>query len=314
MIPRRRDVATHVAAKRGNGHFSCVKTLVLILLCSPLAVTAGCSNTDASRASISQVEAAPAPTALSARGSGPTNSPTPNAKPDHAPSIKETWPTELPTSERWVPSRAFDKDGYDLSARYPQIDSNDLEARRFNKSIKKKVLGYVQEFKTLADAEQRRKQKAKPRLWGLRLSYVIYYSTPRLISLRLTHMVMEAGQMHPIDYYETINFDLKKGRQLHAKDIFKRGYLKQLSRASRKQLYTFLGLHASWIDRGTEPKVDNFRNWNLVPDGVLLSFEDYQVGPHSFGQPELVLPFTALRGTQQQSVLDKLFASNNAVK
>ena len=278
---------------------------------SALAVSAGCTQTNASRSS---VEAKPAPTAMSAPGSS-IDSSTPNPKPDRATEINPTWPTELSNSERSIKPHTFDTDGYDLYARYPHFDSAEPEVRRFNHWIKRKVLGYVHEFRTLADAEQRRKAKAKPQLWGLRLSYVIYYSTSRLISLRLTHDVMEAGQMHPIDYYETINFDLKSGRQLRAKDVFKRRYLKQLSTYSRKYLTDhYQIINDGWLQGGTEPKLDNFRNWNIVPDGVLLSFEDYQVSSHSFGQPEFVVPFTALEGTVRQNTLEKLFASNKIVK
>lgn len=300
-----------------TGHFSRVRILVLIFVLSALAVSAGCTQTNASRPStspLSTLEAAPAPTAMSAPG-GSSNSPTPNPKPDYATEINQKWPTELSTSERSISPRAFDTDGYDLYARYPQLDSAEPEVRRFNQWIKRKVLGYVHEFRTLANAEQRRKAKAKPQLWGLRLSYVIYYSTPRIISLRLTHEVMEAGQMHPIAYYETINFDLKRGRQLRTKDVFKRGYLKQLSTYSRKYLTDHYEIFdKDWLERGTEPKVYSFQNWNIVPDGVLLSFEDYQVGAHSLGQPEFVVPFTALEDTVRQDTLRKLFASNKAVK
>ena len=28
----------------------------------------------------------------------------------------------------------------------------------------------------------------------------------------------------------------------------------------------------------------------------LISFEDYQVGPHSMGQPKIIVPYTVLRG------------------
>jgi hypothetical protein len=279
---------------------------------SALAVSAGCTQTNASRSSR---EAKPAPTAMSGVSKTPLEIPTPARKPVQATRITQTWPNEPFTSKQATTPRSFEKDGYDLDASYPQLESKELEARRFNKWIKRKVLGYVHEFRTLADAEQRRKAKAKPQLWGLRLYYVIYYSTPRLISLRLTHEVMEAGQMHPIAYYETISFDLQNGRQLRAKDVFKRGYLKQLSTYSRKYLTDHYEIvNDSWLQGGTEPKLDNFRNWNIVPDGVLLSFEDYQVSSHSFGQPEFVVPFTALKTAVRQNTLDKLFASNKAVK
>jgi hypothetical protein len=300
--------------KTTTGDFSRVRSVVLCSVLSALAVSAGCTQTNASRPSTSPREVAPAPTAMSAP-SGPRNSPTPNSKPVQATTITQTWPNEPFTSQQATTPRDFEKDGYDLDARYPQLESDEMEARRFNHWIKKKVLGYAHEFLTLADAEQRRKAKAKPQLWGLNLSYVIYYSTPRLISLRLTHEVMEAGQMHPIDYYETINFDLKSGRQLRAKDVFKRGYLKQLSAYSRKYLTDHYEIiNDAWLEGGTEPKLDNFTNWNIVPDGVLLSFEDYQVSSHSFGQPEFVVPFTALKTSVRQNTLDKLFASNKAVK
>jgi uncharacterized protein DUF3298 len=289
--------------KVATGDFNCVRIAVVILISCALVVTAGCTQTNASR---SPLEAKPTAAALAAPG----NSPHPNTKPVHSTRIDKTWANELIASERSIRLHDFEKDGYGLEAKYPQLESDEREVRRFNKWIKKKVLGYVHEFKTLADAEQRRKAKIKPQLWALSLSYDIYYSTPRLVSLRLTHEVMEAGQMHPIAYYETINFDLKRGRQLRAKDVFKRGYLKQLSNYSRKYLVDHYDIpDQRWLDRGTEGKVDNFVNWNIVPEGVLLSFEDYQVSSHSFGQPEFVVPFSALQGTLRQNVLRTLVVS-----
>ena len=148
MIARRPDVAIHVAAKGDDSDAGRMRNLVLIPVWSALVVTAGCTQTSASRW---PSEATPAPTAMSA----PANSPTPNRKPVRTTDVNQTWPNELFTSERFITPRSFDKDGYELDASYPQIDSNELEARRFNTWIKKKVLGYVHEFRTLADAEQR---------------------------------------------------------------------------------------------------------------------------------------------------------------
>jgi hypothetical protein len=68
------------------------------------------------------------------------------------------------------------------------------------------------------------------------------------------------------------------------------------------------------MNEGTRPIADNFISWNIVPEGVLLSFDDYQVGPHSFGRPELVVPFSALRNTVRQDTVKKLLASNKPAK
>ena len=106
----------------------------------------------------------------------------------------------------------------------------------------------------------------------------MYYSDDRLISFRLTHSVMAAGQMHPIAYYETINYDLGKQGALHARDVFGRGYLKVFSAYSRKYLNdTYEVPNDDWFIEGTAPRLRNFGNWNVVPDGILISFEDYQV-------------------------------------
>ena len=201
----------------------------------------------------------------------------------------------------------MDKDGYDLSASYPRLASTRPETRRFNKWIRHKVLGYVHEFRTQADAEQRNRMKVLPQLWGLEVWYSILYANEHFITLRLERVWMQTGQMHPINYHETINYDLQQGRQLRATDIFKRGYLKRFSNYSRKHLRDKYNIiDDEWFDGGTNPNIDNFTNWNLVPDGVLLSFEDYQVGPHSFGQPEFVVPYAALKGTIQRNVLRTL--------
>ena len=122
---------------------------------------------------------------------------------------------------------------------------------------------------------------------------------------------MAAGQMHPINYYETINYDLRNNRKLRRRDVFKRGYLKAFSSYSRKELTEkyALGLDP-WVMEGTLPRQDNFANWNIVPDGILLSFEDYQVSSHSFGQPEFVVPYSVLKKTMLPNTVRRLTEIN----
>jgi uncharacterized protein DUF3298 len=61
---------------------------------------------------------------------------------------------------------------------------------------------------------------------------------------------------------------------------------------------------------GTRPRAENFMNWNIVPEGILISFEDYQVGPHSFGQPEFVVPFSHLKSAVRRDGLRRLLSAN----
>ena len=100
----------------------------------------------------------------------------------------------------------------------------------------------------------------------------------------------------------TINFDLKRGRTLKVRDVFKRPYLKPFSKYSRKHLMDHcVTVNEDLVNGGTIPRPENFPYWNVVPDGILLSFDDYQLGPHSFGQSEFVIPYKVLRSVIRSS-------------
>ncbi len=192
----------------------------------------------------------------------------------------------------------------DISVDCPLImNARTPRTRRFNRWMLRKIRGYVAQFESLeraAEIHDKRKRLKKVEIdESLEILYQVYYSDERLISLRLSHIVMALGQMHPIDYYETINYDLKKGHDLRAAEVFRRGYLKAFSAYSKEELKNKYDLSAEWanewLKRGMRPYEDNFKNWNLVPDGILISFEDYQIGPHAFGQAEMIIPFQQLK-------------------
>ena len=271
------------------------ESIFLLLLSLAIGVS-GCSRRVTQ--SISQVETPHAVTS-------PSPDPTP-AKPLQARPIENSWPKKYTFATKSIAENM----GYELSAKYPQVvPAPTLELRRFNRWIKKRVLGHAARFRRIATAERRDKKRKRPPIEeGLELDFIVYYSDQKLISMRLTHRVMEAGQMHPINYYETINYDLKIGRSLRVHDLFRRGYLRAFSEYSRKYLADTYDLAPDdWMKRGTAPRSYNFPNWNVVPDGILLSFEDYQVNSHSFGQPEFVVPYSVLNRVLNRNSLANRF-------
>lgn len=241
----------------------------------------------------------------------PSVSPSPAiavARLSRAEQIQKEWPSQFRFITQSIEKKHEGNRSYEISVDYPQITGiRTPPTRRFNRWIRRKIHGYVNEFKALeraAEVKDRRNRLPRANISeALGISYRIYYSDDLLISLRLTHSVMALGQMHPIDYYETINYDLKKGRPLRERDVFKRGYLKVCSEYSRKELKEKYELMSSdeWSRDGTAPLPENFKNWNITPDGILISFEDYQIGPHSFGQAELIIPYPTLRPVMKAS-------------
>jgi hypothetical protein len=52
---------------------------------------------------------------------------------------------------------------------------------------------------------------------------------------------------------------------------------------------------AFWPD-GASPADVNYRNWNITPDGLLITFDEYQVAPYAAGPQEIEVPYIALVG------------------
>jgi len=256
-----------------------VKTLLSITL---LIASSACSPQGVASSSDEERPSVPSPTQTAS---------TSNQLKQQASPIDRNWPNKYTFTAISLTTTVA---GAELKAEYPRIKSaTNPKLKTFNRWIRRKILGYVARFKHVTRINNRHGRWIE---MGLDLSYEIFYSDDTLISLRLTHSVMEAGQPHPIDYYETINYDLRRGQQLRIRDVFKRGYLKVFSSYSRKILSeTYEIPNQDWFEKGTAPTVRNFSDWNIVPDGVLISFEDYQVSSHSFGQPELIVPYSKLR-------------------
>ena len=267
----------------------------LALLLIALSALLACGNAPPGTAPLN---AAPSPT--------PETLVEPSRKLTQARRIEERWPSIFKFKTHSISETHEGYCPYEISADYPEALGTRRGVKRFNRWIKRKILADVARFRWLElRAEPRARKKGQKLLTeGLELSFDVYSANRELISLRLTHSVMASGQMHPIAYYETINYDLQKGRPLTANDVFRRGYLNVFSRYSRKFLTDNYEIAINdWLNEGTRPWVVNFENWNLVPAGVLLSFEDYQVNSHSFGQPELIVPYSELHKVIRRSVV-----------
>lgn len=234
-----------------------------------------------------------------------TPSPLPAATPEKLPSAKQVekrWSSEFEFVTQSIKKTHNGIRAYEISVDYPEIKERTSQTVRFNHWMSRKMVTEVKRFVRLersAEAHDRKKKlDPAPISEGLKVWFDLYYAEKRLISLRLTYSVMALGQMHPIDYYETINYDLQRGRVLNQPDVFSKGYLKAFSKYSRTYIHNTFdlsGTNDDWLNKGTEALQKNFPNWNIVPEGILIAFEDYQIGSHSFGQVELIIPYAELK-------------------
>ena len=105
---------------------------------------------------------------------------------------------------------------------------------------------------------------------------------------------------HPNGYYRTFTFDLETGAGLQLSELFAPDvdYLTVLSQKSREALYEQLGENAvsDMLEPGTTPDEDNYQNFYLEGDALVIIFAPYQVGPWAIGTQEVRIPTSELSG------------------
>ncbi|MEY2641255.1 MAG: Peptidoglycan-N-acetylmuramic acid deacetylase PdaC [Candidatus Parcubacteria bacterium] len=113
---------------------------------------------------------------------------------------------------------------------------------------------------------------------------------------------VDTGGAHPNHTYTTYTFDAY-GNVVTLADVLQARYggaltLDGLSQIARAQLETELGEDAAygWIATGTEPTIENYQDFYLTGDDLVILFEPYAVGPYAWSArmvrvtPELALP------------------------
>jgi hypothetical protein len=107
-----------------------------------------------------------------------------------------------------------------------------------------------------------------------------------------------SGAAHGNPYTLSYTFDTKTGELLALRDFFNEGtqYLKVLSDESRVLLKEKLAdwYDETWVQTGTEPREENFKNFLPTQNGFKFIFDPYQVAPYAAGKHEIEIGNTIL--------------------
>jgi hypothetical protein len=96
-----------------------------------------------------------------------------------------------------------------------------------------------------------------------------------------------AGAAHPGHYSHALNYDLRTGKVLSLDDIFQAGYLEIISSTCLSDLNNRGVLE--WED-GAQPVPENYQVWNITPEGLLITFDEYQVASYAAGPQSVMVP------------------------
>ncbi len=185
---------------------------------------------------------------------------------------------------------------YVITAQIPRLaGSEDDRAKEFNEKAEKIIREEIQYFRENIIAHM----PAAPVTNGSSFDtqYALVYQTNGLWALKFNFSGYADGAAHPFHYSMTINYDLEHGRELALGDLFAAdtGYLKAISSFCIAELTRRnIGFY-SGFERGAEPNDDNYRNWNITFDGILITFDEYQVAPYAAGPQTITVPYSELK-------------------
>jgi hypothetical protein len=181
---------------------------------------------------------------------------------------------------------------YQINAQIPQLTgSGDPRVTAFNQELKDLVT-------TEVDTWRENFQQVTVITNGSSLdeTYTLISQPGDLWSLKFDFNFYSDGAAHPGLYSITLNYDLGQGRELALGDLFlpNSGYLEAIANYCATELSKQPGFEGPFTD-GAKPTPKNYRNWNITPDGLLITFDMYQVAPGASGPIQVLVPYGQLQ-------------------
>jgi hypothetical protein len=183
---------------------------------------------------------------------------------------------------------------YTLTTSTPQLSGSDnprVQAfnERLSALVQKEVDQWRQDFRQLP---------VTPLSNGssLQVTYTLISQTVDLWSFKFDFSFYADTAAHPGSYSITVNYDLASGRELALSDLFlpNSNYLETISAYCIIELGKQPFFEGPFTD-GANPVAENYRNWNISPDGLIITFDTYQVAPYAAGPQSILVPYEQLK-------------------
>ncbi len=191
---------------------------------------------------------------------------------------------------------------YDLETALPRLKGADtIRAAKFNQAVDRFVSAQITEFKGFAEEDAKSAatqpgRRASDMNNSLDIGHSVTSSSDKHISALFTYFSYTGGA-HPNTNTASLNYDLEKGTPITLDSLFKPGsnYLKIISDYCIAELSKLKVGDADWIRRGAGPDAGNFKSWNITPQGLMITFDAYQVASYAEGPQEVVIPYSVLK-------------------
>lgn len=217
-------------------------------------------------------------------------------------------PSTRPTAAVQVTSQSITQNSasmnYQIKAAYPKIEglTNTKAQDQINTDL------YNLANKIVTDFDQQIDQSPpNPNLPAslrnqpntLDVTYQVAQATDNYVSVQFLISAMQVGMAHPNNYNQTYTYSFKQQKVIALADLFKpnSNYLATLSSLTAADLTKQLGGQANaafLVNQGTAPAADNFKNFLVAPNGLIIVFDPATVAPDAAGTLTVTLPFNSL--------------------
>jgi len=180
-----------------------------------------------------------------------------------------------------------------INVSLPQLTgSDDPRVKAFNEAINLLIAGEIESFKNGLIGLPTPPQIA---VSTFDTTYEVVYQGGNIWSLRFDISVYVDGAAHPGNLIHTFNYDFDRSQPIRLADLFLpvSDYLQALSDYCSKELTARdIGFNDATV--GAEPTPKNYRNWNITPEGLVITFERGQVTAYAAPAQVVTIPYTEL--------------------
>ncbi len=182
---------------------------------------------------------------------------------------------------------------YMIEAQIPVlVGSSDPRVKAFNAEMKGAADSAIATFKqNLANIAPTPNSTSS----YFQLRYSLVSAPGDILSVKFDIQTFYTGAAHPGDASQTATFDLERGQDVSLADLFAPGsdYLAAISKYCSAQLST-RDIGFQGFELGATATSQNYRNWNITADGLMITFDEYQVAPYAAGPQTVVIPYKEL--------------------
>lgn len=188
---------------------------------------------------------------------------------------------------------------YSVTINYPQITAPQLTPaeKKFNDLMKERIDKSIENFKQTVKENEKYPVPSEIKANGssITIDYQLSMINKSFISVRYGIDTYFAGAAHPTHTYYSLNYDLTLNKEMMLGNLFQQNsnYLQKIADFSSKQLKT--KLKNDMFSDGFVANHKNYQVWNIMPKGLRITFNEYQVAPYVYGPQQVIIPYSHIK-------------------